>query len=247
MQKIQTANFNVAVYAQGDPDASKVTLVIPGRLDSKDYAHMHSHVDFLAKKGFYALSFDPPGVWDSDGEISVYTTSNYLKVIHELIETLGNRPTLLVGHSRGGGVAMLVAAQNKHVCGIVPVLASYGAPSPPKQSTVEAGFELDYRDMPPGDKKTDEQKEFKLPLNYFLDGEKHHPGKALADVQVPKLFVISKHDEFMDVDNVMQTIENSPGVKTVYDIDCEHDYRYHPEKVAEVNEALGQFIKENGI
>lgn len=244
MEFVETKSFKLAIYCKGDKDAEKIALVIPGRLDSKDYAHMTGHVDFLASKGYLALSFDPPGVWDSEGSIDLYTTTSYLKAIDELIEHFGNKPTLLVGHSRGGAVAMLVAAKNQSVCGIVPILASYGAPSSPKPSTIEAGYELDYRDLPSGDKKTDEQKEFSLPLNYFQDGEQYNPGEALKKVKAPKLLIISKQDEFMEVDDVMKTIDESPDPKTVYDIDCEHDYRYHQDKIEKVNEVIGKFLEE---
>lgn len=99
---IKTESFNLAVYQKGSPDSKKLALVLPGRLDTKDYPHMRSHVDFLASKGYLALSFDPPGSWESEGDISLYLTTNYLKAVKELINHFGNKPTLLIGHSRGG-------------------------------------------------------------------------------------------------------------------------------------------------
>src|SRR3989344_5911947 len=107
MNILKTKNFEVAVYIKGDPASAKLAIVTPGRLDTKDYLHNTSLVDYLANRGFYALSFDPPGTWESPGSIDLYTTTNYLKVVDELIEHFGNKPTLLAGHSRGGTVAML--------------------------------------------------------------------------------------------------------------------------------------------
>ena len=99
---IKTKNFKLAIYSGGNEDANKIALVLPGRLDTKDYVHMTSHVDFLAERGYYALSFDMPGTWESPGNIAEYTTTNYIKAVNELVDYLGNKPTLLLGHSRGG-------------------------------------------------------------------------------------------------------------------------------------------------
>jgi len=82
---------------------------MPGRLDTKDYANFVSHLDFLANHGFYTVAIDPPYSWDSPGELKDYTTSNYLKAVNELIDYFGNRPTLLLGHSRGGATAILAS------------------------------------------------------------------------------------------------------------------------------------------
>ena len=91
MHVIQTDSFEIAVYSKGDINSKKFALVLPGKLDTKDYFHMKSHVDYLAHLGFFALSFDPPGTWDSPGDIRLYTMTNYLKAIHELIAYFGNR------------------------------------------------------------------------------------------------------------------------------------------------------------
>src|SRR5690349_20918923 len=107
MEMIKTRSFELAVNASGNKNASKLAIVIPGRLDTKDYAHNVSHVDYLSSKGYYAVSFDPPGTWDSPGDIELYSTTNCIKAVDELIEYYGNKPTLLLGHSRGGSIAML--------------------------------------------------------------------------------------------------------------------------------------------
>src|SRR3990167_4608093 len=136
---IKTKNFKLAIYSGGNEDANKIALVLPGRLDTKDYVHMTSHVDFLAERGYYALSFDMPGTWESPGNIAEYTTTNYIKAVNELVDYLGTKPTLLIGHSRGGSVAILAGAANKNVIGIIPIMATYGAPSSPSPEDLKAG------------------------------------------------------------------------------------------------------------
>src|SRR3989338_3016633 len=115
MKIIKTKTFELAVYEKGDSNSPKLAIVIPGRLDTKDYIHNTSLVDYLASRDYFALSFDPPGTWESPGDIELYTTTNYLKAVDELIEHFGTKPTLLAGHSRGGTIAMLAALKNPHV------------------------------------------------------------------------------------------------------------------------------------
>jgi hypothetical protein len=79
MKILETKSFKLASYAEGDPTSARLALVLPGRLETKDYVHIKSHVAHLAGLGFYALSFDPPGTWESPGDIELYTNTNYLK------------------------------------------------------------------------------------------------------------------------------------------------------------------------
>ena len=69
MNLIKTESFQLATYSQGDSESKKLALVLPGKLDTKDYSHMKSHVKYLAIMGYFALSFDPPGTWESKGDI----------------------------------------------------------------------------------------------------------------------------------------------------------------------------------
>src|SRR3989344_7326448 len=112
---IKTSSFELAEYQQGDTNSSKLALVLPGKLDTKDYPHMRSHVDFLAGKGYLAVSFDPPGTWESPGDISLYTMTNYLRSVNELIEHFGNKPTFVMGHSLDGALAMEASFRNEVV------------------------------------------------------------------------------------------------------------------------------------
>lgn len=114
MNLVQTKSFKLAIYSKGDKNSPRLALVLPGKLDSKDYPHMHSHVDYLAKKGYFALTFDPPGTWESPGDIKLYTMTNYIKAVNELIENFGNKPTFVMGHSFGGSIALYVGTNQSN-------------------------------------------------------------------------------------------------------------------------------------
>jgi len=242
MKIVKTKSFELAVYEKGDLNSPKFAIVIPGRLDSKDYAHNTSLVDFLASRGYHALSFDPPGTWESPGDIELYTTTNCLQAVNELIELFGNKPTVLLGHSRGGTIAMLAGTKNPHVTHIVPIFSYYGAPSDPEEERVENGKVTSYRDLPPGTEKTKQQKMFALPLNYFKDGAQYDALPGLRTCTKPKLFFYGRQDVMNDPEDVKKSFQESAEPKFIYGVDSEHDYRLNPEIISEINTIIGQFL-----
>lgn len=237
---IETPSFKLAVHTKGNPN-DKLALVLPGRLDTKDYVHMRSHVDFLAGKGFYAVSFDPPYSWESPGDVKNYSTTNYLKAVNGLIEYYGNKPTLLVGHSRGGAVSML-ASVNPRVRAVALVMANYGKTTEPAPSEVEGDHATSYRDLPPGDKRTNEQRKFMLPLSYFDDSKKYNPAESLKKFKGPKLLICATHDEFVKPEKVREVYNSLPEPKIFLELNTVHDYRLHADMIEKVNKTIGEFL-----
>ena len=243
-QIIQTESFELAIYAKGDPASTKVAIVIPGRLDTKDYIHNTSMVDTLADEGYYAVSFDPPGTWESPGNIELYTMTNCVKAVNELIEYFGNKPTLLAGHSRGGSIAMYVGPRNPHVTQFVSVFSTYSVPTPPnKDDRIINGALIEFRDLPPGTERTKEKKRYELPLYYFEDAASYDSLESLRSCTKPKLFFYGMRDTMNNPAHTKEAFEASAGPKQIMGIDSEHDYRLHADKVSEVNVAIRSFAK----
>lgn len=236
--RIKTKSFNLAAYAKGNPDSSRMALVLPGRLDTKDYSDMRSLVDALAEKGFYALSFDPPGTWDSEGSLDIYTTTNYLKAVSEVIDNYGGKPTLLLGFSRGGSVAIL-HSNSPQVIGLIAIMANYGAPTDPDTEAIRLGYQLTVKDKPYPQLG---EVHFKLPLNYFKDGQKYDIKTALKMCEKPKLLIYGTDDEFTKPQEVLELYAKTPEPKALEVVESVHYYRKRPEIVTEVNQIVGEFV-----
>jgi len=236
---IKTKSFELAVNTKGDKSSEKVAILLPGRLDTKDYAHFVSHQKFLVGKGFYTVAADPPGTWESPGDIKLFTTTNYIKAVNELIEYYGNKPTLLLGHSRGGNVAMM-ASTNPHVTGIILIMSSYEAPTAPEN--IINGLQMEHRDLPPGDTRTKEQKEFAMPMDYFEDGKKNDPMVILKESIKPKLMFSGTVDKYYTPKEIEEIYDSIPEPKMLHELNSDHSYRRHPEIVEEVNRVVGEFI-----
>ncbi len=233
---IKTNSFELAVVTAGNPSSERLMLCLPGRLDTKDYAHIKSHMNFFADKGFFTVSFDPPGTWESGGDISLYTTPNYLTAINEIIAHFGNKPTVALGHSRGGTMALLAGVNNEYVTHMIAVMSHWGPSGKPE--TNEA-VHISHRDLPPGTERTAEQKEFRLPMSYFDDLADYSGLDACAK---PKLFFAGTEDVLVTLDDVQEMFDSSAEPKQLIKINSEHDYRLHPEVIDEVNKKAEEFL-----
>lgn len=237
MEMIKTDSFELAVNTAGDPNSERLMLCLPGRLDTKDYAHIQSHLDYFAQKGFFAVSFDPPGTWGSGDDISLYTTPNYLVAINEIIAHYGNRPTVTLGHSRGGTMAMLAGVNNKYVTHIVAVMSHWG---PSGRPDTKEGFYVSSRDIPPGTERTIEQKKFKLPMAYFDDVTDY---SGLDTCNKPKLLFAGSQDALVTPESVQGIFALAARPKQFVELDSEHDYRLHSEVIYVVNKKIEEFLK----
>jgi len=240
MKMIKTKSFELAVYQKGDESADKLALVLPGRLDSKDYASMTSLVDYLATRGYLAISFDPPGSWESPGTTADYTTTNYIKAVNELIAKF-NKPTFLIGHSRGGAVSILVGAQNSKVVAIAPIMASYGGATGPRDKDIAAGIYTTFRDLPPGASRTGDRK-FSLPLSYFEDSQKYNAEMEIKKFKGPKLLISATNDKYTPPEKVRKVFDDLAKPKMLIELNTTHDYRYYPDMIEAVKDAVGKFL-----
>lgn len=242
---IKAQSFELAIYLKGDPEAAKLAIINPGRLDTKDYAHMTSLVDYLANKGYLALSFDPPGTWESPGGIELYSTTNVCKAIDEVIEYYGNRPTVLIGHSRGGTHALLAGTTNQYVTHYAAIMSHHGPTNVglPKEGDAVS---ISHRDLPPGTTRTSEQREFALPAAYFTDQQQYDALPALKHSTKPKLFIYGKQDVLVSPESVKSMYDQSAEPKMIHGVDVEHDYRLHPAAITEANNVIGDFLKTRG-
>src|SRR3989344_8561901 len=111
-----------AVVHHPETQTEKLAILCPGYLDTKDYDHLVTLADALAERGYTAVRFDPTGTWESEGEISDYLTSQYIKDVKSVLDYMlkeGNFIHVLVcGHSRGGMVSLLYAARDPRISAV---------------------------------------------------------------------------------------------------------------------------------
>ncbi|HZM64147.1 MAG TPA: alpha/beta fold hydrolase [Candidatus Saccharimonadales bacterium] len=231
--------FPVATYAKGDPEAEKLALFLPGLLDSKDYPHMHDHVDFSARLGYYAMAPDMPGTWESGNDITDFTTTNCLAAIKTIVSTV-NKPAFVFGHSNGGRLAALAAAENPQIeaIGIAMSAATTYTPEQTEAWRIR-GAKTSNRDLPDN---PEQSRQFDLPFAFCKDARNYDAVEALRTLKIPKLFVYGELDTLVRSSEVKQTFNSSADPKRILSLNVEHDYRFYPQAILRMNDMLGRFL-----
>lgn len=236
--KIQTKSFDLAVYRQGDDSAERLAIVLPGKLDSKDYANMRGHVDFLARSGFLAISFDPPGTWDSGGDIAEYTMTNYILAIEEIIEYFGNKPTVAIGHSMGGSMAMFAAINSPSVIGFAAIMSPYKFDH--LVNRIEGATSR--RDLPDNPRK---ERIYNVPKTFFEDVLTYNAAEGLRALKKPKLYISGTDDSTITPQTITEIFEISSDPKELICLNSDHDYRHNPKVINEINTILLEWLKRS--
>lgn len=192
------------------------------------------------------MSFDPPGTWESGGDYRLYTMTNYLKAINQLIVYFGNRSTFVMGHSRGGSMAMLAGLKNERVRAFAAVMSwhSFGSEDMGKEIDKEwkrVGYKLEKRELPEDPATI---KEIKLPWEFYEDQLHYQMTDELRECDKPKLFVAGKRDVTVKSEEVEYVYELSAEPKKLVMVDAGHDYRKDDRLIHEVNAIVEEFLDE---
>lgn len=88
--------------------------------------------DYLTSQGIAVLRFDDRGVGQSEGDFAKATTADFATDVTAAVQYLQKHPRIdkcqigLIGHSEGGAIAQIVAAQQKKKIDFVVLLATQG-------------------------------------------------------------------------------------------------------------------------
>ncbi len=233
------------IITQPEIITEKLAILCPGFLDTKDYSHLGMLAEELVKKNFTVVRFDPTGTWESDGDISEYTNSQYIKDIESVIMYMLERNKytyiLLGGHSRGGTVSILYAARDPRISVVVDIMGSLGLlPTGQKRIDWEqAGFIVKTRDIP--NKK--ELKEFKVPFSHLLDLEQYNTLKDIKNIHVPIFFIAGENDKLVTPEEVTRLLDQANDPKNLVVVpNIGHDYRHNSEEIKKVNLEIIKYI-----
>jgi len=243
MNHIETSKFVLAIYAKGSKHARRLALVLPGFLDTKDYAHIRCHVDYLAARGYFAVAFDPPGTWGSGDDIRQYTTTNYLMAVDELLAKF-NRPTFIMGHSLGGRVGILSSLRNPNVFAFASIMsgASIAGHWTPPEKVAEwrsKGTLAAVREVPHQPQK---RRQFYVPFSFYEDAMQYDARHGLDKLSISKLFIAGKQDSYVPWGEVQEVFEAAGSPKQFAMLDASHVYRRQSTAVTAINDLLEAFL-----
>jgi pimeloyl-ACP methyl ester carboxylesterase len=244
--RIRTPHFDLAAYAAGEAYAPRLALCLPGYCDTKDYPDMRTHADLMAGRGYYALAIDPPGTWESGGDIGDYTTTSYLQAVDELIHYFGDRPTVLVGKSMGGRMAQL-SAQNAAVVAFISVVGS--ATGAVADNITEAEWPTHSRHTPHRDLPGNPThfKDFVIPYSFVKDAERHDAFSVIGGLRMPKLYIAGADDTLVTPAKLRRAYEAAGEPKEFVVLLMGHDYRKDPAQLQLVNDTIARFLDDHHL
>lgn len=248
MEKIFIKNKNgqkiaVAVHRPETP-SDKLAILCPGYLDTKDYTHLVKLAEALASCGYTVARFDPIGTWESDGDISEYTITQYLDDIKNVLEYMLNQGSfkhiLLGGHSRGGRLSILYAARDPRISIVLGIMPSSGSITGKRRAEWEKeGSIFSKRDLP-DDKSV--VKEFRVPFSHVLDEDKYDVIGDVNKIKAPIILIAGELDNLVLPEDVKEIFDNSNEPKKYIVLKgIGHNYRHNLDEIEIVN---NEIIKE---
>lgn len=244
MALLETDSFRLSAYVQGPQDSERLALVLPGFLDSKDATHMRSHVDALGHCGYLAASFDAPGTWGSGNNDEDYNSTNYLGAIDELIGHFGNRPTLLMGHSMGGRIALLSAMQNENVDSLVAAMALFRYIRPDTRESRIVRWQAEGTKTFKATSPLGQERTYHLPYSYSEDAQSYDiRSKDLPGLVIPKLFLVGECDQVVTAEEAEMTYQSLGKPKQWHSLKTGHFYSQDPEALSAINLLISNFAR----
>lgn len=240
--KISSTKGNLAVaihYPENKTD--KLAILCPGYLDSKDYKHLISLAEVLKEQGYAVIRFEPTGIWESEGDISDYTTSQYLEDIKNVLEHMLGQANykyiLLGGHSRGGQVSILYAARDSRISVVLGIMPSSGPiEGELREEWEKTGVRISQRDLPDDKNKN---KEFHIPFHHVLDRDQYDAIRDVRKIKAPIILIAGELDDLVPSDDVREIFDNANEPKKFIIIPgIGHNYRHNNNEVKIVNEKI---------
>lgn len=247
--KIKSKNSAIAaVIHYPKKIEEKLAILLPGYLDSKDYAHLVALAEDLKNKGYTVVRFDPTGTWESGGTIADHTVARQLEDVKSVLEYMLHKSSykqiLLGGHSRGGFVSILYATKDPRISAVLAIM-----PPPILIRTVNKrkikqwekdGFRVSVRDIP--DNRT-EKKEFTVP---YVNMKKDRRPNVLTEINnlgVPLLLIAGEYDDVVFPDDVKKIYDQANEPKKFMIIkNINHDYRLREGDIKIVNKEVLKWL-----
>ena len=144
---------------------------------------------------------------------------------------------LLAGHSRGGMVSIVYAANDSKISRVVSIMSSSVKSIKNKRYNdwEKIGYEISSRDVP----NTTEKREYKVPYAHVLDRQKFNIFEQIKKVHVPIIFLAGELDKLVYPEEVKEIYDLANEPKKYFLIkDIGHDYRHNQDQINLVNDTI---------
>lgn len=241
---ITLPSFEIEIYTAWPVDSDTLLLFLPWYLDGGNYAHMKWHREYFDEKWYFAISFDPPATFNSPWDISLYTITNYLKAIQEIIEHYNKKDVIIIWHSLGGAMAVLSAKMILWIKAFVSIMAPYSfdqyADKFQSSAWQKTWLRYSKRDIDWYDETT--KIEYTVPFSFVEDAGQYELVSFLQSTPIPKLFIAWLLDNQVPSVIVESAYNLSAEPKKYEVVASEHNYRLSHTSIWDINNSIDSFI-----
>jgi len=164
--------------------------------------------------------------------------TNYIQAVEEVVEYFGSKPTIVIGHSMGGSMAMFSAINNVNVIGFVAIMSPYKFDH--LVDRIEGATSK--RDLPDDSGK---ERTYNVPKTFFEDVLRYNATKGLRVLKKPKLFISGENDTTITPQTISEIFEVSADPKELISVKSDHDYRNNPAMITEINSIIIDWLKRS--
>src|SRR3989344_354654 len=227
----------------------KLVILLPGYLDSKDYPHIKKLGEALADHGDTAISFNPTGTWDSEGDISEYSLPQYIADIDAVIQHMKTQgefsKIFLAGHSFGAQIALIYPTLKNNITAVASIMPGRNIGITYPNETInrwkEQGYRMSRRDLPD---KLKEYISYKVPYNFIAVRLGYDSLEYVKKLTIPVLYIAGEHDELHPVYDVRELYDATPEPNKLVVLEKEgHNYRKHDQSINKVNSYILDFFE----
>lgn len=225
-------------------ESGKAVLLLHGFTGYKEEAHLVTLAESLQAAGYTAVRFDASGFGESEGSISDYTFTQYLKdvetVYRWLHDDLEQKPTMhVVGTSMGGLIGLFFAISHADI----DKLCMVTAPSKLGRSGELAEVLEDWEASGEYLKTSSKFGEVNIPWSFYEDVRNYDAFDVLDDLQSQLLVIAGGSDKVVPAKEVLSVYDAAPEPKSKLLIDdMTHDYKNYPVVLDAVNKEITRFL-----
>jgi alpha-beta hydrolase superfamily lysophospholipase len=251
IEKVSIDGISAVIHSPSKQSETLV-VVLPGYLDSKEYAHLVTLAEDLQNNGYAAVRFDVTGSWESGDNLLEYTTTRHVEDLKNVITFMLNRHAFknvfVGGHSRGGFISIICALQDERITGVFAVMSPYALLQRGNEERMKRwekeGSRTLFMDIP----GSTEKKEFNMPYVQvnIEDAKKHNLLEEIHAFHKPLLLIAGEKDTLITPDHVRELYDKANEPKKFVVIEgVGHCYRVNESDIQKVNNEVLVWLDES--
>lgn len=218
----------------------KLALLLPGYLDSPDYLHMLTFEKRLKELGYMTERLDPCNLWKT-GKIENYSITNYLKQIEERVSSYKSQnltEIILIGHSMGGFVSIIIGARIDEVTKIVALCPPPNIKNS-NQEWKKEGVRHSKRNLP---KNPQEFRKFEVPYSFVEDAAQYCAEDEVKQIHKPLMIFIALDDTIVPPELTEKIVAEANNPHIVRQKNMGHNFRHSSKECKIVMAEIEKFL-----